>query len=664
MLFCDSCDRGWHRQHLDPPLKSVPRGKWHCPTCRSESNFFDLPRNLIDQPGTKRVRKQAQPIGLLSSTSEDGGERKRSRGRPPTNRKQQEDGTEGEEDDFDEMSLLMGRDRDRKGKSRAIDPLPLPQFDSNSTSGSGSQLLGIGSSPSNFTQHPIVKLPSNHHDPQTFQPFFPFPSSTSTSIPPSIQQQQPITPMMMDNAATGSAAATPKSRPLKRQRSSNARSSDSTPFPDQPWLIPRPPPSPPPLNETGAHNPTTNNNNSESNGGGGVDPYGGLLTFEQSKTEGRIPLEKDRQRFKRAKELLDRRELFESRKLEKIELEKKREENRLKKSSSSIQSVGGGGEIGLNPSETMTITETPGGLGNDSLSVSRELRPHNGLVSSVDTEQDPSLTDINSSSTTTATGAGLLDESLLPILPPNYTGLPIRPITHLIFPPYEIKTWYQAPFPEEYTRTSNGKLWLCPHCLKYFKTRFESERHSLKCKNFHPPGDEIYRDTTKLENEEKEMVLSIWEVDGRKNKIYCQNLCLLAKQFLDHKTLYYDVEPFLFYVLTVLEPSGCKFVGYFSKEKRSPTNNVSCIMTLPVRQRKGFGNFLIDFSYLLSKKEGRSGTPERPLSDLGLLSYRNYWTFTIFEYFEQLIAEKGEIDSKKDLTLTSEFYLFLPRRYS
>jgi hypothetical protein len=35
-------------------------------------------------------------------------------------------------------------------------------------------------------------------------------------------------------------------------------------------------------------------------------------------------------------------------------------------------------------------------------------------------------------------------------------------------------------------------------------------------------------------------------VDGKDNKMYCQNLCLLAKLFLDHKTLYYDVEPFLF----------------------------------------------------------------------------------------------------------------------
>ena len=109
----------------------------------------------------------------------------------------------------------------------------------------------------------------------------------------------------------------------------------------------------------------------------------------------------------------------------------------------------------------------------------------------------------------------------------------------------------------------------------------------MKCKMRHPPGDEIYRDGT----------VSIFEVDGRKNKIYCQNLCLLSKMFLDHKSLFYDVEPFLFYVITEVDDVGSRFVGYFSKEKRSPKDyNVSCIMTLPVRQRQGWGNLLIDFS--------------------------------------------------------------------
>ncbi len=46
---------------------------------------------------------------------------------------------------------------------------------------------------------------------------------------------------------------------------------------------------------------------------------------------------------------------------------------------------------------------------------------------------------------------------------------------------------------------------------------------------------------------------------------YAQHLCLVAKMFLDHKTLYYDTDPFLFYVMTEYDQYGFHIVGYFSK---------------------------------------------------------------------------------------------------
>ncbi|XP_051499914.1 histone acetyltransferase KAT7-like [Apus apus] len=184
-------------------------------------------------------------------------------------------------------------------------------------------------------------------------------------------------------------------------------------------------------------------------------------------------------------------------------------------------------------------------------------------------------------------------------------------IKTIAFGRYELDTWYHSPYPEEYARL--GRLYMCQFCLKYRKSQTILCRHMAKCVWKHPPGDEIYRKGS----------ISVFEVDGKKNKIYCQNLCLLAKLFLDHKTLYYDVEPFLFYVMTEADNTGCHLIGYFSKEKNSFLNyNVSCILTMPQDMRQGYGKMLIDFR---------------------LISYRSYWKEVLLRYLHNFQGKEISI---------------------
>ena len=195
---------------------------------------------------------------------------------------------------------------------------------------------------------------------------------------------------------------------------------------------------------------------------------------------------------------------------------------------------------------------------------------------------------------------------------------------------------YTAPFPSEYYR-SDGQLWMCARCLRYFSCPVQFRNHALKCKRVY--GHEVYREQVVCDdtntNTDKKSILSIMRVDGHESKRFCQALCLLAKLFLDHKTLYYDTDGFLFYVLVKFThviggDQNIRYqqeiVGYFSREKTSPSGyNLSCILVMPVHQGAGFGSLLIDYSYTL-----QSGSPEKPLSDSGLIAYVRFWTHKVF----------------------------------
>ena len=215
---------------------------------------------------------------------------------------------------------------------------------------------------------------------------------------------------------------------------------------------------------------------------------------------------------------------------------------------------------------------------------------------------------------------------------------------------YSVEAWYFSPYPqdiidaagvdEEGIEKTECVIYLCDLCLECFGKKSQLIRHRTcpgKCPLTHPPGNEIYRNGN----------FSFFEIDGHKQKTYCRRLCLLSKLFLDHKTLFYDVDPFLFYILTENSGRGSRILGYFSKEKESLEKyNLACILTLPQHQRKGYGRLLIEFSYELSKREGKIGSPEKPLSDLGLLSYRSFWAEVLVGILKE-VNEKTSGNGKK-----------------
>ncbi|KAF7536126.1 hypothetical protein G7054_g4796 [Neopestalotiopsis clavispora] len=147
---------------------------------------------------------------------------------------------------------------------------------------------------------------------------------------------------------------------------------------------------------------------------------------------------------------------------------------------------------------------------------------------------------------------------------------------------------------------------------------------------------------------------SVWEVDGERDALFCQNLSLFAKLFLDNKSVFFDVTGFTYFLLTYTpppEPSGQipapRICGFFSKEKMSwDNNNLACILVFPPWQRKGLGALLMGISYEISKREGIIGGPEKPISELGRKGYKRYWAGEITRWLLGLEVAKGRTNEE------------------
>ena len=189
-------------------------------------------------------------------------------------------------------------------------------------------------------------------------------------------------------------------------------------------------------------------------------------------------------------------------------------------------------------------------------------------------------------------------------------------IERVVYDGYDIRTWYTSPYPLP-DELKQATLYVCPGCFKYMTTPATLQAHRRACAFRHPPGRRMYQRGAHI----------IWEVDGAQEKLYVQNLCLFGKLFIDHKTVCFDVEPFVCYVLTAATSQFDHVLGFFSKEKVSYDDyNLACIVVFPPYQRKGYGTLLMEYSYYLSRSAAVAGTPERPLSALGLRGYVAFWT--------------------------------------
>lgn len=217
-----------------------------------------------------------------------------------------------------------------------------------------------------------------------------------------------------------------------------------------------------------------------------------------------------------------------------------------------------------------------------------------------------------------------------------------RSIESVVLGDLMFKPWYQSIYPEDLVAKDAERLYVCRWCFRYSCDSHAFAKHTRECTHrTTPPGTKVYDHGG----------YSVWEIDGEEHKLFGQNLSLFAKLFLDHKTVFFDVATFLYYILTFTDPNASEtyhVLGFFSKEKLSwDANNLACICIFPPYQHKQLGKLLMGVSYKLSGWDtsgGCIGGPEKPLSDLGQKSYNRFWAERIARYFLRTRQGANKVD--------------------
>lgn len=250
-------------------------------------------------------------------------------------------------------------------------------------------------------------------------------------------------------------------------------------------------------------------------------------------------------------------------------------------------------------------------------------------------------------------------------------------------------TWYFSPYPEsvlfgpdhhlskallngehknghteKYSTPPVQRLHVCPYCFKYSTIAADYVSHlHFHLKQIETDPEEwlpVPKSALKVYEWDE---YAVWDIDGEQEKLYCQNLSLFAKLFLEQKSVFFDTSGFHYFVLTCTPTKDAPSVpstktrgrrrrsssdgadlglksqvlGFFSKENLSwDANNLACILVFPPYQHRNLGQLLMAVSYKLSGWEWEDsiiGGPEKPLSALGRKSYLRFWSERIARFF-------------------------------